>query len=740
MKVDISNLLSRFPSSTVPRAHQITIAATAAPLSATSLVCQSIILKPATGNSGTIYWGEFDVQAGLGMPISAGDIIPGPIDANDVYVIGTDSDILDYVCLSDTYSRNRIKIETDMGFDNHLNGPRQISYYGGVFWVSDYNSGNLRLQEVSEDLSEWQPLNVNMRCSGIDFDGTNYYFSQNLTQHYVRKLDTDFSVISNYALPYPGPVDAGATLHVFVIRYKYGETDCGFVKLLKSDMSSAGSVLSYGTGDGQFQDPKGIKYYDGKVYVAGDNRIQVFNADTLAYESQIAITGAMDLDTDGTNWFVQTATQTIKYDMSFTDGTKVAVDQVGYSIALGTNNIAITDNLNHHIILRTKSNLYLVDTGGQYGDGTGVLFSPVVSGAACSWTVDGQTIPVSDGANISYRGYSGYKFKTAGPNIATCNVEVDNVTNIDITNDDVVSVLPSDVFEITGSWYDGDDDFSIVLIPDTQYLSMSYPEVFEAIPPWLAINKEALNIKAVVGLGDVVADPVAYQWAVGAANWEAIRDLNIIAMPTIGNHDYDDEDPLARAATGFLTYFGESFFADKSWFVGDLGGNTLNYYTMFTVQSVDYIILSLNLWPTDAELAWANGVIAANPTKKFIIETHGYLANSSGLLMVGDDPMGPPAASEFNDAQEMWDKCFSLHENVLMVVCGHRDGSSYLAGTGINGNTVHQMGWDRNGGSDGLHNIVIVTFSPRSGSFRTSVFSPYTGGDTWHIGKYVKSL
>ena len=49
-----------------------------------------------------------------------------------------------------------------------------------------------------------------------------------------------------------------------------------------------------------------------------------------------------------------------------------------------------------------------------------------------------------------------------------------------------------------------DPDFSIVLFPDTQYYNGSTAYVFQDQANWVVSHKSALNVKLVIGLGDIV--------------------------------------------------------------------------------------------------------------------------------------------------------------------------------------------------------------------------------------------
>lgn len=69
--------------------------ASAIPLSATEAIYKYLFLMPAAGNSGTIYLGSSAVQVGHSIPIPVtGLTLSFPVQADDIYVIGTALDVL----------------------------------------------------------------------------------------------------------------------------------------------------------------------------------------------------------------------------------------------------------------------------------------------------------------------------------------------------------------------------------------------------------------------------------------------------------------------------------------------------------------------------------------------------------------------------------------------------------------------------------------------------------------------
>lgn len=69
--------------------------ASAIPLSATEAIYKYLFLMPDAGNSGTIYLGGSAVQVGHSIPIPVtGLTLSFPVQADDIYVIGTALDVL----------------------------------------------------------------------------------------------------------------------------------------------------------------------------------------------------------------------------------------------------------------------------------------------------------------------------------------------------------------------------------------------------------------------------------------------------------------------------------------------------------------------------------------------------------------------------------------------------------------------------------------------------------------------
>jgi Carboxypeptidase regulatory-like domain/Calcineurin-like phosphoesterase len=278
------------------------------------------------------------------------------------------------------------------------------------------------------------------------------------------------------------------------------------------------------------------------------------------------------------------------------------------------------------------------------------------------------------------------------------------------------------------------DEFTIVALPDTQFYSRDFPDIFRAQTQWIADHAQDQNIKLVVGLGDIVdngSDLTQWQNADSAVR---ILDGHVPYLMAIGNHDYANAKPAARGAgvQNFNAMFGPARYANASWYRGSYPqGSNENFYGVVNIGGRDYLILVLEFDPRDAALAWADGILSANPDKEAIIVTHSFTftdntrlsrcdANSATSFGIGQD----------NDGEDVWWKLVRKYANVRMVLSGHvttGDGTGHRVDLGANGNLVNQMLSDyQSGALGGGGYLRLLRISPSLNAIKVSTYSPYT--------------
>ena len=290
------------------------------------------------------------------------------------------------------------------------------------------------------------------------------------------------------------------------------------------------------------------------------------------------------------------------------------------------------------------------------------------------------------------------------------------------------------------------DEFTIVALPDTQFYSKSYPQIFLSQTQWIADHLQDQNIKLVIGLGDIVdGGGEISQWQAAANAYSLIKGK----VPTIvpqGNHDYDHNDPAGRTASSrnFNTYFGPQYYANTSWYRGSYpAGSNENFYSIVNINGVDYLVLILEFDARDSALNWASLVLANHPGTEAIIATHSFTyydntrmaqcdANSASAFGVAQD----------NNGEDMWWKLVSKFPNVRLVLSGHvvqGDGTGRRADLGVNGNLVNQIladyqSFPLGGGgylrimkiSPSLNRISVTTYSPYLDTYKTDSNNQFT--------------
>lgn len=289
-------------------------------------------------------------------------------------------------------------------------------------------------------------------------------------------------------------------------------------------------------------------------------------------------------------------------------------------------------------------------------------------------------------------------------------------------------------------------EFTIAALPDTQFYSKTYPQIFTAETQWIASHAQQMNIQLVVGLGDIVdGGGEGYQWQNADLAYR-ILDGKVPYIAAIGNHDYDQNNPSGRTAytKNFNAYFGPQRYAGKSWYKGQYpSGSNENFYSIMTLGGKQYLILVLEVFPRNSALSWASAVIKNHPGIDTILVTHAYTYyDSTRMDRCDSNSAGSFAVAQDNDGEQVWEKFASKYSNITMVLSGHvvqGDGTGRRTDIGVNGNLVNAMLSDyqswANGG-DGyirlitvkpaLNQVVVRTYSPYLNQWLTSSHHQYT--------------
>jgi 3',5'-cyclic AMP phosphodiesterase CpdA len=279
--------------------------------------------------------------------------------------------------------------------------------------------------------------------------------------------------------------------------------------------------------------------------------------------------------------------------------------------------------------------------------------------------------------------------------------------------------------------------FSVIVLPDTQHYSESYPETFDAQTKWIVEQREARNIQFVAHVGDLVNSRSKSQQYINAD--AAIKRLDAAGIPygvLPGNHDGQQaSDSL------FHQYFGESRYASRPWHCGSTYyGATVRVMgtcQLFSAGGVNWVVLHLGWMQAPENLAtrttldpetgdaalpavgvnktmlrWAHAKLQEHSARRAIVAFHGYL-DGLGKRLPGYD--------------KVFDLLVKPNPNVTLVLNGHELGTQaeHLRTDVVNGRSVHQMlanYQSRPRGGDGW--LRILTFDVAGRVLRVETYSP----------------
>jgi hypothetical protein len=269
------------------------------------------------------------------------------------------------------------------------------------------------------------------------------------------------------------------------------------------------------------------------------------------------------------------------------------------------------------------------------------------------------------------------------------------------------------------------DNFTIVVLPDTQYYSCgsecnSDSSIFKAQTKWIVDNKAVLNIVYVVHEGDIV------EHADNVNEWENASDaMSLLEDPKTtglkygipygvvpGNHDLLlDIEPKDQVHANFETYFGVSRFEGRSYYGGHYRDNNRSNYTLFEGGGMDFIAVNLDYVPDPGVLDWADAKLKEFRNRRAIVVSHHILSNG----LTGGNDFEYPSIYE----------ALKNNPNLFLMLCGHVSAEERRTDT-FDGNSIHSLladyQMDEKGGNGWLR---ILEFSPDNNEIHVKTYSPY---------------
>ncbi len=276
-----------------------------------------------------------------------------------------------------------------------------------------------------------------------------------------------------------------------------------------------------------------------------------------------------------------------------------------------------------------------------------------------------------------------------------------------------------------------EEDFTVVLLPDTQKYAESYPEIFTSQTQWVVDNVDALNIVFVSQLGDIVENGGFGPGGSGdnTVEWDranaalSMLDGHVPWGLVLGNHDFDMWYAPMGGSQYFLDRFGAPRFTDQPWF-GGWSPDGYNSAQFFVGGGRRFMALHLVPDVPPWALAWAQSMIDAHPGVPTMITTHIYMKENGRTRFPYMDMYDPTWSGLSGNA--IFAQLVKPNPQVFLVTCGHIAYERFQATLNDAGQPVLEMLADyqlRELGGNGL--LRILKFSPNAGKIYASTYSTW---------------
>lgn len=281
-------------------------------------------------------------------------------------------------------------------------------------------------------------------------------------------------------------------------------------------------------------------------------------------------------------------------------------------------------------------------------------------------------------------------------------------------------------------------NFTLAVIPDTQFLSRDNPSIFRSQTRWISENYKKENIKFTVHLGDVVQNPEKdSEWLV-AVQAMSLLDRNPETPYSIlaGNHDIQDialgifddastnkshrdanRNPKREQFTRFFSVQKQE--QNFSTFKGADTTGLNSYHTFFDDSGQEYLVLALDWRISDKTIDWVKLVLKQHGTLPVILTTHELL-DPRGISE------GAKPAKMTPNGKRLWDNLINENDQIFITFNGHWNGEGYRLEKNKYGRSVLMIGVDYQNeykGGNGMMQLVEFDKSANKLNFRS--YSPY---------------
>jgi len=225
------------------------------------------------------------------------------------------------------------------------------------------------------------------------------------------------------------------------------------------------------------------------------------------------------------------------------------------------------------------------------------------------------------------------------------------------------------------------------------------------------------------------------------SGYDLIDNSGLPYLPLMGNHDFDYLPE--RTTSLYDDFFGPLRFAGKSWYLGGHpAGSNANLAIKFDIVDRKYLVLGLEIFPRISAVAWAQGVIDANPDREVIVVTHAYLTKQGALYQDSDNygPGGMGLTQDYN-GQELWDNFIKSNNRIFLVISGHdicSPNNTHRISSGTDGNTINQIFTNYQCAPNGGNGyILLLKIKPAERVIEATPYSTYLATNDPDYAPYI---
>jgi len=270
--------------------------------------------------------------------------------------------------------------------------------------------------------------------------------------------------------------------------------------------------------------------------------------------------------------------------------------------------------------------------------------------------------------------------------------------------------------------------FVIPVFPDSQTEVMARTDMFNSQMNWIVQNKRSLNIPIVLHVGDIVNFDNVTHWQNASNGFNILDQANIPYAVCLGNHDTEavgensgsaapgNVNENVRKTTKFNANFPVSRFPAQKGRYEE--GKSDNAFYTFNAGGLKWLVLSLEFCSRQGPVDWANSIIPQYSDYNVIVLTHYHLS-PDGSISTSNAGYGDLSPSK------IFDQFIKKHANIVMVLSGHVQFTSYRTDLGENGNRIYQMLQDYQDQDYGGGYLRLLEIDTELKTISAKMYSPF---------------